>query len=160
MDSLKRYRQIKTDTIKNEPRDIVNPESEAAVKMAIIEPSRSEYSQHEFDDLVYKDAGLSNIPKELFNDYMQLFRFRLLEASHWEGLGTRADYGNPYKSIAILCNVENKFDMKVLNSREAKEMEFILSPPTRATIRQFRRDEGKPNVIQRAVQPKQEEEGF
>jgi len=149
-----RFKTIPKETIKQRSEDMpLNPESESYIRNKLIEPSKTDYTKKEYDELNYRDAKISNIPKETFNLYLKLFRWRQLEASHWLGMG------GSYTELAELCNVENKFDMGVLSSRDGWLGGHLLAPPQRATIKQLKREEGKPGAISRMVSQKEDEFG-
>jgi hypothetical protein len=148
-----RFERTKPQTIKQQADQFISePSSDSALKSKIFEPSKTMYQEYEYDELVYRDVGLSNIPKELFQFYQQLFSLRQLESSFWLSLAP-AEFGNEYASLSQLCNVENKFDFKLLCSSDGKLLQYLLAPPQQATIRQYSKNEGQRNAVQRMVNP-------
>lgn len=148
-----RFEYSKPQTIKQTADQFISePSSDFAVKSKIFEPSKTLYKEYEYDELVFRDVGLSNIPKEKFQFYQQYFSLKQLEGSFWLGLAPQG-VGNEYASLAQLCNVEIKFDLKLLCSSDGRLLQYLLAPPQQATIRQYSKNEGKPNIAQKMVNP-------
>jgi len=150
-----KFRMIQQESIRHKTGAALPPDNEWAVKLRLLEPTRTNFSEVEYDELLYLEAGMSNIPKDMFHEYKTLFGMRLTEAAHWLGMG------GPYIGVAALVNVENKFDMKILNSIDGTQLGYVFAPPYKATIKQFRKGFENKSGVQKIISPQQnQEEGF
>lgn len=148
-----RFKVIQKQSIKQRSEDIpLNPESESYIRNKIIEPTKTDYAAYEFGELNYRDAGLTDIPKEDFKGISKEVISVQKEASHWVSMG------GPYAGLAELCNVENKFRLRLYSSREGWLGNNLLAPPQKATIRQYKKEEGKQGTVSRLVSPQRQDE--
>jgi hypothetical protein len=130
-------------------------EGAEAFKTRVIEPSKTAYKEYEYDELVYRDFGLSHIPKEVFAKWHEVLSLREVEAAFWMSLSP-TQVGNEYIGISELCNVENKVSLKILCSADGKLLGHLFSPEQRATIRQFSKNEGNPSTVNNLINPRKE----